>query len=125
MRFKVYGLTTSRIGAKRKAKSVGSALRYAFWEILLLAGFRLQDLFFVQIALIEFGVEVLERQSLDDIERVDDIPQALTHLPTVGVTNHGVAIHLSEGHLPREVKTEHHHTRHPEEKDVPTRLEEG
>jgi hypothetical protein len=85
----------------------------------------LQNLFVVQIALIEFGVEVLERQSLDDIERFYDVPQALAHLPTVSVTNHGVAIHLSEGHLPREVKSEHHHTRHPEEKNVPTRLEEG
>ena len=36
----------------------------------------------------------LERDAADHVHRVDDVPQRLGHLPTVGVTHHRVEIHL-------------------------------
>mmetsp|Transcript_6391 Transcript_6391/g.18099 ORF Transcript_6391/g.18099 Transcript_6391/m.18099 type:complete len:361 (-) Transcript_6391:857-1939(-) len=41
------------------------------------------------------------------------------------VADHGVQVHLLEGHLPGEVHAHHHHPGHPEEQNVVARLQEG
>lgn len=47
----------------------------------------------------------LQRDPCDDIQRVDDVPEGLAHLPSVGVPHHGVQINLLRddtifGHYP-------------------------
>jgi hypothetical protein len=41
----------------------------------------------------------LQRDALDDVERVDDVAEALGHLAPVRVAHHAVQVDLPEGHL--------------------------
>ena len=41
----------------------------------------------------------LKRDAIDDVQGVNDIAQRLRHLAAMGITDHGVQIHLLEGHL--------------------------
>lgn len=67
----------------------------------------------------------LKRASLHDVDRIDDVSERLGHLPSVSVSNHGVAVDLGEGHLSGELDSEEDHPSDPEEDDVPSGLEEG
>lgn len=69
-------------------------------------------------------MEDVERSALDDIDRVDNVPERLAHLAAVSVADHGVAEDLVEGDFAGEVHTEHDHAGDPEEEDVPARLED-
>ena len=46
------------------------------------------------------AVGYLKSDAFDYMERVNDIAQGLGHLAAMGITHHGVQIHLLEGHLP-------------------------
>lgn len=46
----------------------------------------------------DMGVH-LKRDSIDDVQGVDDIAQRLGHLATMSITHHGMQIDLLEGHF--------------------------
>ena len=117
--------TSTAVRTQRKPQRIRPTLRDALREVLLLPALRLRDLLVVQIALIQLLVQRLEVQSLDHINRINDVPQTLAHLAPMRVTDHGVAVHLLEGHLARQVRAEEDHARDPEEDDVPPGLEHG
>ena len=117
-------LTAARVRTEREAQRIRAALRNALREVLLLARFRLGDLALVEVALVQLLVESLQIEALDDIDRVDDVTEGLGHLATMRITDHRVAVHLREGDLAGEVDAEEYHTRHPEEENVPARLED-
>ena len=58
------------------------------------------------------------------MQRVDDVAQRFRHLAAVRITHHGVEEDMTEGHLAQKRHSHHHHARHPEEEDVPPRLEQ-
>lgn len=70
-------------------------------------------------------MEVLELDSGDDIERVNDISETLAHFPAVRITDQTVAVHLLEGNLPSHFQAEHNHAGNPEEKNIPSSLQDG
>mmetsp|Transcript_45487 Transcript_45487/g.140564 ORF Transcript_45487/g.140564 Transcript_45487/m.140564 type:complete len:526 (-) Transcript_45487:1306-2883(-) len=106
------------VGEKTEAQGVGAALRDTLREVLLLALLGLLDLLLGQVALVELLLEVREADALDHVQGVDDVAQALGHLPAVGVADHGVEVDRGEGELPREADGHHHHPGYPEEEDV-------
>ncbi|KAI3493165.1 hypothetical protein L1887_42182 [Cichorium endivia] len=112
------------VGAQREAQRIGTALRDALGEVLLLTLGGLGDLLVVEVALLELGVQAVEVDALDDVDGVDDVAERLGHLASVGVAHHGVAEDLLEGQLAGEVDAEHAHPGDPEEEDVPAGLEQ-
>jgi len=70
-------------------------------------------------------VKSLKRASLHNVDRIDDVSERLGHLPSVSVSNHGVAVDFGERHLSGELDSEEDHSSDPEEDDVPSGLEEG
>lgn len=46
----------------------------------------------------DMGVH-LKRDSIDDVQGVDDIAQRLGHLATMSITHHGMQVHLLEGYF--------------------------
>ena len=92
----------------------------------------------------------LERDASHDIQRVNDIPQTLAHLPAMSISHHRMEVHLTKrwGSLKREKRRERegrevlesnlrewdlshdllskeHHPGHPEEENVMTSLQQG
>ena len=47
----------------------------------------------LEVALLDFAVQVLERAAVLDLERVDDVAERLGHLPALLVAHHGVQVH--------------------------------
>ena len=118
-------LTSRRVSAEREPKSISPTLRDTLGVVLLLASNRLCDLLLIQVASVQLLVQFLERQALNHVNRVNDVAQALAHFPSVGITNHGMAIDLLEGHLSSEVDSKHDHASDPEENDIPSSLQHG
>ena len=112
--------TSTRVRAERKPQRVSTALRDTFREVLLLARLRLRDLTLVKVSFIQPLVERFETETLDNIDRVNDVSEGLAHLSSVGITNHSMTVNLFERHFACEVNTKQDHTRHPEEDNVPT-----
>ena len=83
------------------------------------------DFFLVQVALTQALMKSLERNALDHVDRIDHVAQRLAHLTAVRIADHGMAKHLLERQLTSVVHTEHDHTSHPEEQNVPTCLQHG
>jgi hypothetical protein len=117
--------TSSRVSAKSKPQRIRSALRDTLGKVLRLPRPGLGDLLVVQVSSLELLVQRVERASLHDIDRVDDVSERLGHLSAVGVSDHGMAVDLLEGHLAGQVDTEEDHSGDPEEEDVPSGLEQG
>src|SRR5882762_5261237 len=86
-----FRFTSSRICAKCKSQCIRATLWYSLWVVLLLPGFRFGNLLLIQVSFVQFFMEGLQRQSLDDIDWINNISQRLTHFTAVGVANHGVA----------------------------------
>ena len=103
---------------ERETHGVRAALGDALGVILSLPGLRFLHLRRLQIPALQSLVQVLQRDALDDVQGVDDVPERLGHLPAVRVPHHGVQVHLLERNLPGELHAHHHHARHPEEHDV-------
>ena len=117
--------TSTRVRAERKPQRVSTALRDTFREVLLLARLRLRDLTLVKVSFIQPLVERFETETLDNIDRVNDVSEGLAHFPPVSITNHGMAENFFERHLSSQVNTEQDHASNPEEEDVPPGLKHG
>ena len=116
--------TSAGVCAQRETKRISTTLRNTLREVLLLASLRLGNLALVKVTLLQLLVQRLELESLDNVDRVDNVSEGLAHLATVCITDHCVAVDLLEWHLTREVDTEENHTSNPEEQDIPACLEE-
>ena len=77
----------------------------------------------IQVADKKFIVERLQLDSLDDVEWVNDIPQALAHLPTFRVSDKRMTVNLTKRDASSELDAEHYHPRAPEEDDVVASLQ--
>ena len=115
--------TASGVGEKGETHGVSAALRDTAGEGSLLVLGSSGDFLLLQVTDQQLGVEVLELNTTNDIKRVDDVAQRLGHLPTLGITDQTVAVHLCERHLSGHLETEHDHTGNPEEKNIPAGLE--
>jgi hypothetical protein len=60
---------------------------------------------------------------LNNIRWVDNIAEGFGHFAAVGISDHGMAKNLLEGHFTGEVDTKENHASHPEEKNVPSGFE--
>ena len=107
-----------RVGAQGEAERVRAALGYAAGKVLSLALDRLLDLLGIEVVELELLVELVERDAVDDVERVDDVAQRLAHLAAVRVADDRVQVDVLERQLPCELFAHHDHARHPEEEDV-------
>ncbi len=68
-------------------------------------------------------MQLLQCLTLNDVDRVDDIAERLRHLPSVGISDHRVAVNLLERHLAGQSVGEEDHSSDPEEQNVPSGLE--
>lgn len=66
----------------------------------------------------------LELNARDDVEGVNNVTQTLAHFPAFGISDQAVAVDLLEGNITCHLQTEHNHSGDPEEKDIPTGLED-
>ena len=64
------------------------------------------------------GEQLIERDAVDDVERVDDVALGLRHLLAVVVADEAVDVDLAKRHLARELEAHHDHAGDPEEDDV-------
>lgn len=117
--------SSRRIRTQRKAERIRPTLRYTLGEIFLLPLLRFGDLFFVQIAIKQFDMQVFERETLDDVDWVDHVSERFRHFSAMCVADHGVAEDFGEGHSVCEAETEHDHSCDPEEQNVPSCLQHG
>ena len=117
-------LTKGLISTQREPQGISTTLRDTLGEVLLLTSLSFSNFLLVEITLIEFGMQTLKIETLDNIYRVNDVSEGLAHLATVCITDHCVAVDLLEWHLTRQVDTEENHTSNPEEQDIPACLEE-
>ena len=118
-------LTARDVVGERKTQSIGTALRDALREQLLLALLGLLNLLFGQIAHPQVVVQLLQVLPADHVERVDDVAERLGHLAAKGIADHRVAEDLFEWHLASEGDAEEHHTGDPEKDNVPAGLEDA
>ena len=65
-----------------------------------------------------FFKQRVEVDTVDKINRVQDIALGLRHLLPVMITNEAVDIHLVKRDVVHKLKSEHDHPGHPEENDV-------
>ena len=64
------------------------------------------------------GYQIVERNAVDEIERVEAVAAALRHLLALGVAHETGDVDLAERHLTGEVQRHHDHPGDPEEDDV-------
>ena len=64
------------------------------------------------------GDQRLERDAVDDVERVDDVALGLGHLLAVLVADQAGDVDVAERHVAHELQSHHHHAGDPEEDDV-------
>ena len=57
-------------------------------------------------------------ETVDEVERIDDVALRLRHLRALLVADEGVDVDVAERHLAAEMQAHHHHPRDPEEDDV-------
>ena len=62
--------------------------------------------------------QLVERDAVDQVERVEGVALRLRHLLALGVAHDGVDVDVAERHLAGEVQRRHDHARDPEEDDV-------
>mmetsp|Transcript_63182 Transcript_63182/g.137389 ORF Transcript_63182/g.137389 Transcript_63182/m.137389 type:complete len:306 (+) Transcript_63182:463-1380(+) len=93
-----------RIGQQPETQGIGATLWNTFWEIGLLTRLGLCNLLIRQVALLELLAQLLEADAINDLERVDDVTQALGHLPPVGIAHHGVKVDGVERELASETQ---------------------
>ena len=65
-----------------------------------------------------FGDQRVERDAVNNVERVEHIAFGLGHFLALRVTDQAMHIHFMERHFVGEVQGHHHHARHPEKDDV-------
>ena len=65
-----------------------------------------------------FGDQVVERDAVDQVERIERVALRLRHLLAFGVAHERVDVDVAERHLAGEVQGHHDHPRDPEENDV-------
>ena len=94
-------LTKGLISTQREPQGIGTTLRDTLGEVLLLTSLSFSNFLLVEITLIEFGMQTLEIETLNNIYRVNDVSEGLAHLPSVGITDHSMAEHFLERHLTR------------------------
>ena len=119
------GLTTGSVIAQGKPQSIGTTLWDTLREELLLTFCSTLDLGLRQVSSLQLLSQHIERSSLDQVDRVDDITQGFRHLPAFRVTDQTMAEDLVEGHLVGQDDTQQHHSSNPEEQDVPPGLQEA
>lgn len=97
---------SSRIGYQSEPERIGAALRDSLWEgrLLVLACF--YNFFLIQVALDKLSVQGLQGDTLDNVERVDNVAQGFTHFPTFRIADQRMAIHLSLVRSTRRIYTE-------------------
>lgn len=117
--------STGRIGAQSKSQCISTTLWDTLREILLLPLLCLCNLALVKVTIVKLEVKIFQADALNDIDRINDIPQRFTHLPPVCVADHGVTVDFGEGNLAGQVDAQHDHAGDPEEQDVPARLQDG
>ena len=118
-------LTKGLVSTQGEPQGIGTTLRDTLREIFLLTSLSLSNFLLVEITLIEFGMQTLEIETLDNVYRVNDVSEGLAHFPPMSVTNHGMAENFFERHLPSQVNTEQDHASNPEEEDIPSGLKHG
>ena len=64
------------------------------------------------------GNELVESDSVAEVEGIEDVALRLRHLVAVRVANEAVDVDLPKGHVPHELEPEHDHPGDPEEDDV-------
>lgn len=69
-------------------------------------------------------MEILKRDALDHIDRVDHVAERLAHFATMRITHHRMQQNLRKGQRVGELESEHDHPRYPEEEDVLSGLEQ-
>ena len=116
-------LTKGLVSTQGEPQGIGTTLRDTLGEVLLLTSLSFSNFLLVEITLIEFGMQTLKIETLDNIYRVNDVSEGLAHFPPMSVTNHGMAENFFERHLPSQVNTEQDHASNPEEEDIPAGLE--
>ena len=68
--------------------------------------------------------QLLESDTVDHINRVNNVTKGLGHLSAVLVTNHSMQEHLIKGKLVRQLQGHHHHPSYPEEENIVAGLQE-
>lgn len=108
-----------------KAQGISTALGNTIGEgSLLILGGSL-NLVGVQVAELQLVMETLQLDTGDDVERINDVAQTLTHLATLGITNKAMAEDFLKRNLASQLETEDNHASNPEEQDIPTSLEDA
>ena len=95
----------------------GNALRELLARGLLDGGFHLR----LHQARGALRQQVIERDAVDDVERIDHVALRLGHFLSVVVANQSVHVNLTERYLTGELQAHHDHAGHPEENDVEAR----
>ena len=114
-----------RVREQPDPQRVGAAARHAVGEVFPEGLLGLFDLRRAQVARLELIDELRQRAAVDDLQRVDDVPERLGHLPALLVADHRVQVDVGEGERVRELQAHHDHARDPEEEDVEARFQEG
>lgn len=122
---KVDVTTSSRSIDHCEAESIGTALGNAIGESGLLVLGCLLNLAGVEVAELELRVQLIQLNTRDDIERINDVAQTLGHLAALGVTDQTVAEDLTEGDLASHLQAKHDHASNPEEQNIPASLQNG
>mmetsp|Transcript_100323 Transcript_100323/g.281116 ORF Transcript_100323/g.281116 Transcript_100323/m.281116 type:complete len:369 (+) Transcript_100323:468-1574(+) len=112
-----------RVSEEAEAQGVGAALGDAIGVVRGLPLLRPLHLLGRQIALLQLLVQLLQADAVDHLDGIDDVAQALGHLPAMGVAHECMEVDGLERQLARQPDGHHHHPGHPEEQDVVTRLQ--
>jgi hypothetical protein len=89
-------LTLSCVRTECKSKRIRSTFRNPVRIILFLTLPSLLNLARIEIPAFETLVEAFKGNTMDHVERIDDVSERFAHFPAVGVANHGVKIHLQK-----------------------------
>ena len=68
-----------------------------------------------------FLYQGFEVDTVDNVQRVEDVAFGFGHFLTFGIAHQAVNVHVAERHIAHEFHAEHDHPRYPEEDDVETR----
>lgn len=112
--------TSCHVRQQIKAERVGAAVRNALRKGRLLVFSGGGELFRIQISREQLGMELMELNTIHDVDWVDHIAQRLGHFPAFRISNQRVTVHLLEGHLASQFDAKHDHARNPEEENIPS-----
>ncbi len=108
-----------------ETQGVSATLWDAVGERSLLVLGRSLNLGRVQVAKSQFIVQGLQRDTGNDIERVNDVAQTLGHFTALGITDKAVAKDLLKGDLASQFQAEHDHASNPKEQDIPASFKDA